>query len=333
MITSKNRAISADFAWITLLSNILDQGEEQTPRGKKTLELIGHRSVFDMSQPIITVALRKLGYKFLVAEAWWIISGSNRVDEIAPYSKAIKNFSDDGLTFRGAYGPKIMDQIPWIAEQIKNDPNTRQGVLTIWRERPGSTRDYPCTVALQWMLRRGRDGKLYMHNNVTMRSSDAWLGWVYDVFNGSMETAFLIAYLREAYPEQFTETIHLGNLTLTAGSQHLYEEHFESAKNCVFEPESNLTYAPLNPAMYQGRPYDFLQHLKSLADRDGLMSPFGREYDAGQVPEQERGRPRWMGKLYHKIFDNGYMAELYSLGGSEKNTGFDAQPNPRGIKK
>ena len=126
-----SKAPDANLAWLTLLEAILDQGEEQTPRGKRTLEIIGKTTKFDMSKPIITVRNRKLGYKFLAAEAWWIASGSNRVDEIAPYSKMISSFSDDGLTFRGAYGPKIMDQLPWVAEQLSNDPNTRQAVLSI----------------------------------------------------------------------------------------------------------------------------------------------------------------------------------------------------------
>lgn len=313
-----NNFLSANEAWLKLIENVLECGVPERPRDKLTVELIGHTSRLDMSRPIVTVKNRKLGYKFLVAEAWWILSGSNRVDEIAPYSKAISNFSDDGLTFRGAYGPKLMDQLPWVAEQLKNDPNTRQAVLTIWRERPGPSKDYPCTLAYQWLLRRNAfDGRLYLHCNVTMRSSDAWLGWVYDVFNGSMESAFLIAYLRTAYPNVFSETIYLGQLTLTAGSQHLYEEHWEQAKNCIFEPEPKFSYVPLSSELYQRNPYDFLKHLKAVADRS-LPSPY---FQFTEGDAAGRGYP------------DGAFKELYGVGGDETKTGFDAQPNPRGIKK
>ena len=306
-----NPGLSADQSWLNLIEKILRDGVEEFPRGKRTLEVIGCMSKLDMARPIVTVANRKLGYKFLAAEAWWIASGSNRVDEIAPYSKAISNFSDDGLTFRGAYGPKIQDQLPWVAEQLKNDVSTRQAVLAIWRERPGPTKDYPCTLGAQWLIRTAQDGKAYLHCQVTMRSSDAWLGFPYDVFNFSIQSAFLIGYLRTAYPDVFDYPIHLGQLTFTAGSQHLYEEHFEAARNCTFESDPRFEYAPLAPEMYQGNPYHFLKHIKSLADKKPAQSPF----------------------LVTEKFPVGHLSELYTLKLNEDKTGFDELPNPRGIKK
>lgn len=309
-----NFILDANAAWLSLCEAITSRGSEEFPRGQRTLELIGHTTKFDMNRPLINVKERKLGYKFLAAEAWWIINGSNRVDEIAPYSKMISNFSDDGITFRGAYGPKIVDQLPWVAEQLKNDPHTRQAVLTIWRERPGTTRDYPCTLSSQWLLRRDKEDKLRLNCQVTMRSSDAWLGVPYDWFNFSMISAFLIAYMRTAYPDAFTETIHLGNMTFTAGSQHLYEQHLEQAANCVWQPDAQFDYADVNPEMYQAEPYRLLAHIKSLADKDPSASPFG---------VVENGEYK---------FPEGYLQELYNTApNSEAKTGFDAEADPRGL--
>lgn len=334
MTPPNNIAPAADTAWLNLLEHITRSGTEEFPRGKRTLEIVGKTTQFDMSRPVITVANRNLGYKFLAAEAWWIASGSNRVSDIAPYSKAISNFSDDGLTFRGAYGPKIMDQLPWVAEQFTKDLSTRQAVLTIWRERPGPSKDYPCTLGAQWLLRQ-IDGAWYMHCQVTMRSSDAWLGSPYDWFNFSIQTAFLIAYMRTAYPETFPFPINLGKMTFTAGSQHLYEEHIEAAKTCVFEPDPKFSYVSLNPSMYQQDPYDFLDHIKALADRDVLASPFASHYDTSELPPGDkrlivRGASD---PVIVSAFEQGYLAELYTLKADEQKTGFDAQPNPRGIKK
>jgi len=302
-------SMSANDAWTDLLADILEGGVEETPRGKLTKELIGLTTKFDMSRPIITVANRKLGYKFLAAEAWWIIKGSNRVDEIAPYSKMISNFSDDGLTFRGAYGPQIQDQLPWVAEQLAKDPFTRQAVLSIWRPRPGPSKDYPCTLGAQWLLREV-DKQLYLHCQVTMRSSDAWLGVPYDWFNFSMQTAYLIAYMRTAYPGVFFRDIHVGTLTFTAGSQHLYEDHFEAARACVLDPEPTFEYVPLDPFYYQADPYMFQDHLKSLADRNPDIS--------------ELGGP-------------GCFEELYTVSGpkdeAKAKLGFDADNDPRGLNK
>lgn len=309
-----NKPLDANKAWLNLLESVLRDGVEEFPRGKRTKEIIGKTTKFDMSRPIITVANRKLGYKFLAAEAWWIASGSNRVDEIAPYSKMISSFSDDGLTFRGAYGPQIQDQLPWVAEQLAKDPATRQAVLSIWRPRPGPSRDYPCTLGAQWILRRV-DDQLFLHCQVTMRSSDAWLGVPYDWFNFSIQTAFLIAYMRTAYPDVFAEVINLGTLTFTAGSQHLYEEHFDAAKNCTFESDSSFAYQSLNPQLYQRDPYSLLAHIKSLADRDRDASPYA--FLDERYPTKE--------------FPVGFLGELYTLGSKEVKTGFDAESDPRGL--
>lgn len=264
---------TANEAWVGLLEKILNNGTYESPRGLKTMEIIGCQTVFNMETPVVTIKHRQLGYKFLAAEAWWILRGSNRVDEIKPYSKMIEKFSDDGLTFKGAYGPKVMDQIPYIAETLIKDPSSRQAVLTIWRERPGPTKDVPCTVSAQWFIRR--DGQFdVLHCVLNMRSSDAWLGVPYDWFNFSMISAFIVAYIQEAKVKTDPSLkgcippLALGKMYFNAGSQHLYEQHWEPAKNCVFDPTEAFKYAPFDYSEWQHSPFDLVDHLKSLADRN-----------------------------------------------------------------
>ena len=64
-----------------------------------------------MNYPIVLSKARSLGYKFMVAEAFWILSGRNDVEFMDKFSNKIKDFSDDGIFFNGAYGPKIIDQL------------------------------------------------------------------------------------------------------------------------------------------------------------------------------------------------------------------------------
>ena len=230
---------SASIAWLSLLSTISRDGEDIAPRGIPTKEILAHTSVIDMNSPIVNIPERKLNYRFMFAEAWWILSGSNRVADIAQYMKNIAQFSDNGITFRGAYGPKIVEQLDYIVETLAKDQNTRQAVLNIWRENPRPTKDYPCTLNMQWLI---RDGKLNCMTN--MRSSDAWLGWVYDVFNFSMISNWVLIALRENRGIE----LELGNLYLTAGSQHLYSHNYEAAgdllsiysEGCVQEVDESI---------------------------------------------------------------------------------------------
>lgn len=215
---------TADCAWRNLLDDILKHGDRVEPRGLPTLELRAHKTTVDMRMPIVCEPRRKLGYRFMAAEAHWILSGDDRVETIAPYSRAISRFSDDGVRFFGAYGPKIMEQLTYVVEALLGDHDTRQAVMTIWRPNPPVTKDVPCTISAQWMIRNG-----LLHCVDTMRSSDAWLGWPYDVFNFSMLSYTILAMLRQ----RGMQDLEIGTLTLIAGSQHLYAPQWLEAQLIV----------------------------------------------------------------------------------------------------
>ena len=212
---------SATIAWQLVLDKLIHRGQPCAPRGQPILELIGYSFTIDMKHPVVGNPKRKLGYKFMAAEAYWILMGDDRVETIAPYSKAIANFSGNGVTFDGAYGPKVVAQLEYVVQTLVNDRDTRQAVMTIWRENPGPSKDIPCTVAVQFLIRDG-----LLHCVDTMRSSDVWLGVPYDLFNFSMISMYVALRLREVGVH-----VELGTLTLQAGSQHLYERNLKDAED------------------------------------------------------------------------------------------------------
>lgn len=227
--------------WLTLLERLILEGEQVNPRSQGTIEILGYQSKINMSYPIITLPERKLNYKFMLGEAWWILSGSNRVADITQYMKNIARFSDNGITFRGAYGPKVVEQLDYVTESLIVDKDSRQALMTIWRESPRPSKDIPCTVALQFII---RDGKL--NCMATMRSSDAWLGWTYDTFNFSAISAWIAIALRKKYP-----FLTLGDLYLTAGSQHLYDRNVEEAMEILKSNSGHISTRPIDLNRYQ----------------------------------------------------------------------------------
>jgi thymidylate synthase len=239
--------------WQNLLYSIMTHGSLISPRGKRTKELMGFKSMIDMNQPVITIKERNLGYKFMAAEAAWIMSGDNRVSTIAPFSKAISNFSDDGILFFGAYGPKIRDQLGHVVQSLSSDQDSRQAVITIWRPNPRASKDIPCTISCQFMIRNG-----LLHCFMNMRSSDAWLGVPYDWFNFSMLSAGLALMLREKGVH-----VKLGTLHFYAASQHLYEDNWDKVEFCL-SGEIIGDYAPIDLEYFDS--YDHLvDHLWLLA--------------------------------------------------------------------
>lgn len=248
------------FTWLEALSAILSFGDEVSPRGKLTKEIPQRTIAVDMRRPVLCVPDRKLSYQFMAAEAFWILSGDDRVETIAPYNARIAEFSDDGERFFGAYGPKIRGQLPYIIDKLMADPDSRQAGLTIWRECPPDTKDVPCTIAIFCNI---RGDKLNVH--VFMRSSDVWLGVPYDVFNFSMFGHLVCALLNEKFDMEGNDSVVTpGNLYLTAASSHLYETNWAVAHEVL--NGNAIKTQPETPSYLFNDPADLMETLKTLRD-------------------------------------------------------------------
>lgn len=197
------------------------------PRGMEVKEVIG--SSYRVPLPAyIDLKSRNTNYSFMFGEAWWIVSGSNRLSDIRHYMESYKNFSDDQQFLRGAYGPKVVDQLPYVVDALIADHDSRQAVMTIWRERPGAGKDIPCTVAAQFFI---RDNRLSMI--ATMRSNDVVLGFTYDVFTFSM----IAKAVQLLINERGDYKVGLGFLQVNPGSLHLYETHYEKVDKWLTDEE------------------------------------------------------------------------------------------------
>lgn len=241
--------------WRGFLWQVLSNGHFVEVRGLDTKEIMGAHTVIPMREAILTVPERKLGYKFMCAEAHWILTGDSRVCTIAPYSKVISKFSDDGITFQGAYGPKISDQMDYVVETLLKDKYSRQAVINIWRENPGPSKDIPCTLSLQFIWRKSQ-----IHCVATMRSSDLWLGFPYDMFNFTMITTQVGLRLREST----NKPIDLGFLVFNAGSLHLYTDRMEEYQKCRHSG-SNWVIYPISLSMFN-TPDEHIDQLGYLKD-------------------------------------------------------------------
>jgi thymidylate synthase len=159
----------------------------------------------EMAYPVMTTYLkpceRVLFYPqrdanpfFHLFEAIWMLGGRNDVEFVAKYNKRMAEYSDDSLTFNGAYGYRWRrhfgyDQLEVAIHRLKNFPNDRRTVVSMWD--PGSyqpeamflgvlgdfeegdlvheneTRDLPCNTHIYFKV---RDGQLNM--TVCCRSND-----------------------------------------------------------------------------------------------------------------------------------------------------------------
>lgn len=235
-----------------------------------------------MNYPVLYHTKRRLSWKFMAAEALWIMTASNKVMDIAPWNKRIADYSDDGETFFGAYGPKIHNQIYWVAWLLAHDPGTRQAVINIWREdingygnwttqqnRP-IPKDVPCSLNLQWLIRNNE-----IHCIYNMRSSDIWLGWPYDIFNMTMVTIKLLGLIAEIQHQNipkgespsYKPAYKLGPLHWSAGSSHLYERDRKKA-NAILNSRASVPPSrnpvPLESMLHYPNQLEILQTMRHM---------------------------------------------------------------------
>ena len=231
--------LDVNAVWLKQLRALVDKDHHGlAPRGLSLrAELLASQTVIDMRLATFSILERALSRRFMFGEAWWILSGSDRVESISPFCKHIARFSDDGDIFFGAYGPKIKAQLPYVLDKLFDDVSSRQCVINVWRESPPLTKDVPCTLSIQFLVRGGA-----LHLVVAMRSSDIWLGFPYDVFNFTALAFYVSLLLREN-----GIMVDLGNLYLTAGSQHLYESDADNAERLLLAvaeaPPSSTIFA------------------------------------------------------------------------------------------
>lgn len=264
-------------AWLLLLDELL-RAPVAAPRGLPCRERLGLQlRVRRGLANVVADPQRKLNYRFLVGQ-WLATLAGVEEKVLAPYNKYISRYEDDGHGGKyPSYGPRLRPQWPYVLKALADDPDTRQAVASIWEaqtstccpECGGGGKVYhrdegsppeetcprcqghgkfeinvPCTLSLQFLLRPDPlQRRPVLHTVVSMRSSDAWLGIPYDVFNFSM----LANVLAASYAAIRRTRVEVGELVLNLGSSHLYEPHWETARSIVAAPAGTCLTSPLFP--------------------------------------------------------------------------------------
>nr|WP_244571309.1 thymidylate synthase [Mesorhizobium carmichaelinearum] len=187
-----------------------------------------------------------------LGEFMWILSGSDNLAHIEYYIPRYRNFSNDGRTLRGAYGPRMFggnpSQFNEIAAAISENADSRQNVVQIFKrdDLNDGNKDVPCTCTLQFFKRQNR-----LHLLVSMRSNDAFIGLPHDVFCFTM--------LQEIMARKVG--CELGEYHHVAGSLHLYDKNRAKVRQYFGEAVQSRLAMPPMPV---GDPSDAISKLIAL---------------------------------------------------------------------
>lgn len=165
---------------------------------------------------------RTIPVRFVLAEFLWIISASNDLHSIARFNHRMAQYSDDRLVLNGAYGYRLQGQLERAIFLMLSDKYTRQAVCTIFHPKDGlpngKSKDIPCNINLQFIIRDGRDGSDRLHLRVVSRSSDFVTGFSIDLPHWQMLQQIICNTLRIKYTKLIP-----GDIVYHIGSLHVYD--------------------------------------------------------------------------------------------------------------
>lgn len=269
-----------------LLTDILENGEVRDDRtGIGTTSVFGKNLRFDLSKGFPAITTKKLAWKAVVGELLWFIEGSGderRLAEIthgtrdgvvtiwspnamAPYWKPKAKFDGDlgrvyGVQWRhwrklisrpegsfvDSFGNsfkrtstvqiKEVDQLHDLINGIKNKPWDRRHILSSWNV--GELEEMalpPCHILCQFYV--SKDKKLSCH--MYQRSVDVFLGLPFNIASYALFT-HMIAQVCD---------LNVGELIISTGDTHIYQDHLEQVKIQLQRSEFDLPTLKLNQSI------------------------------------------------------------------------------------
>lgn len=233
--------------YLQALKDLLDKGEEVSPRGKLVKEL--RPACIEYLNPYSRVTFlggRRINPFFQVAESLWILSGRADVEWLSKFNANMSTFSDDGKWFNAPYGERIrtwnknalhnivvnpIDQLADVYRKLVHDKDTRQAVIVISNPMFDNSKytidehglDIACNLVVTFKVRNNA-----LNMTVFNRSNDTHWG-VFGAnlcqFSTLQET--LLNWLRKSGNPELTN-LQMGTYNQITDSLHIYMDSYGS---------------------------------------------------------------------------------------------------------
>lgn len=241
--------------------------------GVGTRSIFGHQMRFNLQKGFPAITTKKLAFKSVVSELLWFLEGSTDERRLAEihfgksreeliekttiwtananaqgknlgYKNTETNkelgpvYGHQWRSFGGSNwirdsGTKGKDQISWLVNEIKNNPDSRRLIVSAWEPNQIELMALPpCHTLFQFYV---TDGKLSCQ--LYQRSADFVLGSPFNIASYALLT-HMIAQICD---------LSVGDFVYTMGDMHIYHNHFDGVSEQLNRQPMAIPKLWLNP--------------------------------------------------------------------------------------
>ena len=242
-----------EYVYLRLLDKILKQGRFRNDRTKTgTLSIFGEQMRFDISESIPILTTKFVPWKSCIKELLWFLKGQTDVSILqkqgvkiwdgnssrefldrrglshlpewdigAGYSFQWRHCGAEYKTCKDDYTGKGVDQIQFILNELKTNPESRRLYMTSWNAADIDKMALPpCHLSAQFYVDFDEDGTKHLSCQMYQRSVDTFLGCPWNIMSYSVLT-YIFAEMTGMKPR---------HLIMCLGDTHIYTNHIEQVK-------------------------------------------------------------------------------------------------------
>ncbi|MDR3642235.1 MAG: thymidylate synthase [Candidatus Doudnabacteria bacterium] len=237
--------------YLDLLDKITKDGVEKHDRtGTGTKSIFGYQMRFNLADGFPLVTTKKVHMKSIIYELLWFLRGDTNVKWLNEHGVTIwDEWADENGDLGPVYGKQwrawkgyngeTYDQISYVVDQIKNNPDNRRMIVSGWNVADlqsliagKKTAPPPCHSLFQFYVANNK-----LSCQLYQRSADTFLGVPFNIASYALLTMMIA---------QVTGR-ELGDFVHTLGDAHIYNNHVEQVKLQLSREPKPLPTMKINP--------------------------------------------------------------------------------------
>lgn len=212
----------------TFMRHVLETGTLKSDRtGTGTKSVFGYQMRFNLEEGFPLITTKKLHTRSIFNELIWFLNGDSNIAWLHDHGVTIwDEWADENGDLGPIYGVqwrswptpdgRHIDQISQLIQNIRTNPDSRRLIVSAWNVADiPHMKLPPCHALFQFYV---ADGKLSCQ--LYQRSADIFLGVPFNIASYALLTHMVAQQC----------DLKVGDFIWTGGDCHLYQNHFEQAK-------------------------------------------------------------------------------------------------------